>query len=90
MEGRERIRRKLMVGGRGKEEARGEQRAEQREREREKLMVHLSSWQRRLAAHLLLHRHSSTLGPFAASARIRAQVTIHRRRDRDAEAFLLQ
>lgn len=43
-------------------------------------MVHLSSWQRRFAAHLLLHRHSSALGggPLAASAEIRTRVTIHR------------
>lgn len=43
-------------------------------------MVHLSSWQRRFAAHLLLHRHSSALGsgPLAASAGIRTRVTIHR------------
>jgi len=45
-----------------------------------RLMVHLSSWQRRFAAHLLLHRHSSALGggPLAASAGIRTRVTIHR------------
>lgn len=43
-------------------------------------MVHLSSWQRRFAAHLLLHRHSSALGggPLTASAEIRTRVTIHR------------
>lgn len=40
-------------------------------------MVHLSSWQRRFAAHLLLYRHSSALGPLAASAGIRTRVTIH-------------
>lgn len=53
-------------------------------------MVHLSSWQRRFAAHLLLHRHSSALGggPLAASAGIRTRVTIHRVGQRGSRRLL--